>query len=600
MLCYVAEKKVFIIIFFVTIFMTYISIYYLSCLTNLVVSSNNNPKITQNNVIDNSTSYSSNYAYLINNNVAQYSSYIIIDNNKENRIYRIEALIKINYKYIRDDGEKENFSCLIKFPHRVIQLDLAIDSPQLTTNSVKKLIYQFNLDHEYKENYLNDALIAIIWKSDFDKNLTMTRFLSNLKAKNLKQLVLPYSLIKFQKPSLIHTAEPRLPGVSYCVHYTYAVPPQIFDWFDRHLSFGASKIIIYDAIENQTLTKILKDRYNDDERISVLPYQIDLNSICDQRVIFEQYTELSCPPEAIKYLIKFCEEFFQKEFLKKIIHRNRHEPLTVNDCFTILKEKYEFIAHYDIDEFIYPRSLDSVKYIEGINSSVSCESKSSICSSRPFINNYESNEVDFKSNISIYNYVLYLINTHKEGRNIENLGSIRFQHGLLIIPNEKQLKLMNDLRDLINKIDNGTAAFPLELQYENHVFLVQKQNSDYIKYLSMSYTKIIDCINSEYLQHINNIDKSLLRYTYYITEGSERMGKSIHYYKNVKSIWIHGLKSAADNLWNFSPLPYNVHFLSHYRGNPKFGKNKFFGTILKLNIDFEYLLFMLKNFTNFC
>ena len=78
------------------------------------------------------------------------------------------------------------------------------------------------------------------------------------------------------------------------------------------------------------------------------------------------------------------------------------------------------------------------------------------------------------------------------------------------------------------------------------------------------------------------------------------MGKAIHYYKNVKSLFVHFAQDYNQDSWSFSPSAYNGHFLTHYRKIPKEKRKNFTGTIRKLNIDFEYLFFLLKNFTKFC
>ena len=79
------------------------------------------------------------------------------------------------------------------------------------------------------------------------------------------------------------------------------------------------------------------------------------------------------------------------------------------------------------------------------------------------------------------------------------------------------------------------------------------------------------------------------------------MGKSIHYYKNVKSLFVHYAQEVSKKHWSFEPSASNGHFLSHYRDDVSDMYNKNFkGSIRQLSIDFEYLTLLLKNFTNFC
>ena len=79
------------------------------------------------------------------------------------------------------------------------------------------------------------------------------------------------------------------------------------------------------------------------------------------------------------------------------------------------------------------------------------------------------------------------------------------------------------------------------------------------------------------------------------------MGKAIHYYKNVKSLFIHyGFDAVKDHL-SFHADEFDGNILSHFRVDPLPTINKnFSGSIRKLKIDFEYTFYLLKNYTKFC
>ena len=148
------------------------------------------------------------YRYLINNNVAQYSTYIIVDRDDASNIeYRIEAYITLNKKYIKDFGEKENFKCLVKLEaiEEVIEIE-AIDSIKNSKMLYKRTFF-LNLENfkKYslkKEVLLNSILVAVIYRHDFEVNLDAN--MNKLDELNLNTSVkLPYSLIKFQKPSVL-------------------------------------------------------------------------------------------------------------------------------------------------------------------------------------------------------------------------------------------------------------------------------------------------------------------------------------------------------------------------------------------------------------
>ncbi len=103
------------------------------------------------------------------------------------------------------------------------------------------------------------------------------------------------------------------------------------------------------------------------------------------------------------------------------------------------------------------------------------------------------------------------------------------------------------------------------------------------------------------MKNISSLTNNAVRHLYYITEGNEAMGKNIHYYKNVKSLFIHYAKDTALGSWGFHASVSDGNFLSHFRVDVnKFFKANFSGSIRKVNIDFEYVSFLLKNHTTFC
>jgi hypothetical protein len=218
------------------------------------------PKLIKQEMVEKKENYIKNRYYFLNNNIFQYSSYIIIDKDEQNQItYRIEAIIEHSYLYISDFGSKENYKCLAKSFQtnqiiEIIELD-AIDSVEINLyKENRKLIFSFKLENfkSYSQDPTNFNLyyivIAIIWKSDFDKSLDLVNF-SNKLDKLDNNLVQPYHLIRFQIPTIIKAQNPRLPTVSLCATYTYGtLPPEIYTWIDFNLAIGIKKILIYDGI----------------------------------------------------------------------------------------------------------------------------------------------------------------------------------------------------------------------------------------------------------------------------------------------------------------------------------------------------------------
>ena len=144
--------------------------------------------------------------------------------------------------------------------------------------------------------------MVVIWNNNYDKYMTENEFLEKLVSNSTVKV--PYSLIKFQKPKIIKTIEPRLPSVGICTHYSYAVPLQLVNWFDYHLSSGFKEIGVYDSMEDKKLTQVLKEKYGEDERISIIPYNIALNDLCDESILFDQFRNSNINFKIKEYLIK--------------------------------------------------------------------------------------------------------------------------------------------------------------------------------------------------------------------------------------------------------------------------------------------------------
>jgi hypothetical protein len=213
---------------------------------------------------------------------------------------------------------------------------------------------------------------------------------------------------------------------------------------------------------------------------------------------------------------------------------------------------------------------------------------------------------------NFYDYLHYLIKKNNRGRDIKQLSSINFLHATAVIPNSNQKDLMNNLGEALEFINKSSSfnssMFPIIISLgekplngdKHHYFYIKEENLNYVEYLYKSYNSFTKCLYENYLQKIDIIDTNFIRYLYFLTEPSERMGKAIHYYKNVKSLFHHFASDTVKKSWRFTPSYTDGHFMHHFRLAPTKRRKNIIGSILKLNIDFEYGLFLLKNFTNFC
>ena len=92
--------------------------------------------------------YTKNTFYMVNNNVAQFSSYIIVDSTKQ--AFEVEGYIQFNYKFRKatELEPKENFTCLLKMTNmkyyttseEIISIE-ADRAPRMYWNPNKKLMF---------------------------------------------------------------------------------------------------------------------------------------------------------------------------------------------------------------------------------------------------------------------------------------------------------------------------------------------------------------------------------------------------------------------------------------------------------------------------
>ena len=555
-----------------------------------------------------------NYKYIINNNVGQYSSYIVVDDKSieyEKTIQTIIVLLKLNYENVKNFGPKENFICLLNFvstenEKRMFEIEV-FEMPLMLNKYSVKFIFKLKYD---LSNFKNLS-VAVIWKPDYNKKLNLSRFISEFNETIPKKVVLPYNLIKFQIPTILQTFNPRIPSVGLCVHYTYAIPSFILNWIDNNLIFGIREIMLYDATDHEILRKTVSKHFSDNKKIIVRPYDMTLDGLCDEKYLLKQFQEFNLPPKIKKYFKESCKTFFKAYFKEKHEMRTQHEPLTVNDCFVVLKEKYEFIAHYDLDEFIFPRTFNNFNDFYKKNVSLACTKSAEICHLNVFENSYKTKKSDGTNNNFFYNYINSIIDNNSNGRNLDKLSSIYFQHAGYLIPNNDEKNFVKQMRLFINldaKTKNKSSMYPFHLyltappfRFTRAFSIDSMEDAAYVKYLYKTYQNFISCGFKNYLNN-TKIDKVFIRYFYFIAGENERGKKAVHYYKNVNSIFIHHALDYKIGHWILRPTDaINGQYFSHHRQDMHFiYSRQLTGSIKSLNIDFEYMFFMLKKSANYC
>ena len=549
-----------------------------------------------------------NYFYIINNNIAQYSVYL----TKLEDAYKIEAYVFFYYKKMVDHSKIENYYCLVKLlnvkgyhdNHEIIQLN-TLSTPGYYFDSNRKFVFKFS-PKDFKSfaidsnNFkIENIVVAVIRKEDYSKDLSENDLNSNLTDNENydKKFALPYSLIVFQQVAYSESNQVSK-TVSSCVHFTYGrVMPYFENWVDMHLTFGVAEIMFYDSTPGMVLTKYVENmNSNKKSRIKVKPYKITEEELCNDAL--QPKTEF----KKIKQLLKAnCLSFYKFEFKDFIGGRTKHEQITSNDCITDFSKKHEYITYYDLDEFVFPRALNITQ-----QELVKCDDRDGICSLKPF----EVTNSNLTQESSMYNYLDNLVNKYRGNRDKSRLAAITFQHSAYLIEENIVDHLFANLGIILQSLDEDKSnlTFPILIVFHGpsnpigHTFIIEKNDIEYIRYLYNSYYSLAKCLFNNSIKKMNStLDVSLQRFVYLITEHEQRWPKSILVGKNMEATFLHFPTQWIPGSWDFKPDASDGHMLPHFRDDISWlYYGNFNGSIRKLNIDFEYLFFIVKKFSNYC
>ena len=285
-------------------------------------------------------------------------------------------------------------------------------------------------------------------------------------------------------------------------------------------------------------------------------------------------------------MFKRHEEIYSREFFKFADH------ITLNDCFIVFRHKYEFIAHYDLDELLLPRRYNINEFSEKKHA-LTCSNTNYVCSKiTPFENN------------NMYDYIKSLIESKRDKRNLDKLSLINFRRTITFKPQQIiEIKLINDLKNIID----NSIKFPTEifvqtnhLQKYGHRFIIKREDIDYVRYLYKTYNSFFSCANNRYLRNITNINNVFVRYMFYHQNEQDYKGKKVYYYKNVYSVFTHWPLDYEKDTWNVVPSPDSGHLVQHYRDKHEVRSKNYTESIRNIGYDFEYIFLILKKFTNIC
>ena len=150
--------------------------------------------------------FASNYKFVINNNLAQYSSYIITKGENDKINYKIEVLFLKSFKYNMTVLLKD-YKCILKYKINKFEETIELNAERIfkfNSNGMNKLSFKLNMElfkaylEKPKDFDINRLICAVILKNDYK----ITNQIPKLNYRNKKRshlpLILPYFLIKFQ------------------------------------------------------------------------------------------------------------------------------------------------------------------------------------------------------------------------------------------------------------------------------------------------------------------------------------------------------------------------------------------------------------------
>jgi hypothetical protein len=500
--------------------------------------------------------YYQNHRWMFNINVFQYSSYIIIDSTTT--VHRIELMA-----YLNDiNMKKDQLNCLAHSisTSQTYKLEI-IEFYHVVVEHCYKIICKF--DHNTIPSELNDITVAVVVRNDFESQF-------------------PLDMINFQIPTIIHAQNPRQPQVGVCVNYIPDVYAGISNWVQMHKDFNVAEMVMHDASQSGALKNLLYPKF-EANFIEIRDYYLGHDYVCNTEQV---QSRLQLHPTLAKTYLQICTNFMSSRLRN---HDGSHNHLSCNDCYTSLYYKYEFVILYDLDELVIPRK-NNIMDIAKKQISFECNDRNNIC--------------EYKAVLNYYDYLKDIIkNNFKE--NISKLRSIAFHHSAYLLPTEIQTALMKNLKDIVDKIKLKQDKFPFLLSLQNfqgfrHTFTISESDKDYAVYLSDKFDAM-SCLFDKNIKNSPILEQQWKRFVYFHTNYEQRFPKSIHYTKNVQTLFTHDASAFTKDSIILNADKENGHMNSHFRGDlVSFYHEHRTSSIRNIGIDFDYLMYLIKDFTTLC
>ena len=515
-----------------------------------------------------------NYEWMPNNKVLQYSSYLIVDKRKiELKLISIIAIDVERIGFI-----DSSYKCIFKSILKGFIFEKPV-THKITLHHQKSLKIYCSFNKGSLPIKLEDISVAIVKVGDYKKfNFGWSS----------KENELPYEMINYQIPKLISTPEKKIKNVCICVNFVHTLPSMIPEWVELHKKLNVAQMVLYESTENDSLIKLINN-YNFNNIVEVRPYSLNEIETCDM-TSFEDFVNKT----EGQFYNKTCFEFVSRLKFKLPVwdSRSPHEDMSSNDCYITESEKYEFVAIYDVDEIVLPKSFEHVQ-------------------DKTFLSCYRNNEICSDQSLfpySLYYYCLEIIKKYSKIP-LKNVANLKFNPSIYLEKDENIPKFIKDIKNLLL---SNNLSFPINLSLlhgsnEKRSFrILNKDDLEYVKSLVNDYD-IFECLYDKYKDKLVKTYPNFSRFIYLATEtvwGKMHPYKKIHYTDNVRAIYTHDAIDFTNKYNSKNEIIADItagHMLSHFRSYTSgILSNNIEGSINRFKIDKAYLRFLIKNSTNFC
>jgi hypothetical protein len=496
-----------------------------------------------------------NAEWIINRNVMQYSSFMLVDNTVS--VVQMEYLVLFNdvhwylYYYY-------NVRCLAIYkPSQklyIYRVDRIARTEFMDIDDKKRYLWKIRCKSDINFDSLStDWRLALVDQNDFD--------LHDSSASNEK---LNSNYVIFQVPRVYDISKSKKPAIVHCIHWLRDLNQvrlaQFLNWLSIQKQIGVDTVRVYSPNMNTETKDKIYEQFSKDF-IQIVHYPVDYELVCAKHILNHQ----TQPNNALyKQLHVECRNAFEQYFnLTRAYTSNAHERINTNDCYTHFQHDYEYVTNYDVDELIMPRTHKT----RDTTIRVECNQSFS---------NYS---VQIKQ-IRLYDYVHMLFQKYTKS----STASLFFEHVLFI--SNLSVTIEPENGNILVKTNDGFGEEIVQLT----------PGSDKAHFEQFRAFSILDksvCLAGK----LNvGIPQNNLKRLYGAMVSNRERGKSVYNTDLVDSMNQHFLvnKKKWLGITGRVDVPSNLGFVSHFRVNThelferkSIASDDFF-------IDYEYFRFISK------